>query len=257
MKYIERRINKDKIEIVTISDWHLGDKLFDEKLAHKYIDYINNNKNVYVIGMGDLTNTALKNSKSDVYNSMSPKNEIALLTSDKFLGSIKKDKWLIYTSGNHGNRLEQETSISADSIIVDKLGIADKYAPSIGVINIQLNGNSYYIALHHGIGGGNTMGAKANRMEKFSNIIAGADIAILGHTHTPMCIPKLQYILDKKHSRIKKQITYMINSGSLLGYEEGYAERFIMHPSVVGNAIITIEKCGRRCPKRIFTRWQV
>jgi len=257
MKYIERKIDADNIEIVCLSDWHAGSKNFDIKAAKNFIEYINTHDNVYVISVGDLTNNALKNSKSDVYTSLSPSEEIDLVCSKELLGSIPIDKWLLLTSGNHGNRTTREVGISIDALIAERLGVKNKFNPYLTVLNIQLKTNSYFITIHHGAGGGGTIGGKANTLNKLSAIISGTDIVIMGHTHSPMMIPRLQYMVDKKHRTIVQQVTYMINAGTLHTFDESYAEEKMLQPSQLGQAVITIESDIHMRPKRIFTRWIV
>jgi len=258
MKYITKKIKMDKVEIVCLGDWHLGDSNFDERKAKQYIDYVNNNDNVFVICMGDLVNTALKGSVSDVYgNRMTPKEEIDKICSQEYLGSIDKRKFIAFTDGNHEGRLKKETSISSSDIIVDRLGIRDIYAPTIGVVNVQLNHNSYYISLSHGTGGGSTLGGKANRLDKLSSIIAGCDIIMMGHTHQGMHILKSQFVVDKKHEKVVEQKTHLINTGSLLKYEGGYAERMNLMPVTLGLAIIGLTAGGKRIPKKITARWHI
>lgn len=255
MKYISRKVDHCNIEVVCISDWHAGSRNFDIKSAKKLINYINSHDNVYVISVGDLTNNALKNSKSDVYTSLSPSEEIDMVCGDELLGSISKDKWLLMTSGNHGNRTTREVGLSVDEIIAERLGVKHLFCPYLTVLNLQLPDNSYYITVHHGAGGGGTIGGKANTLAKLSNIVIGTDIVIMGHTHSPMMIPRLQYLVDKKHNAVVQQVTYMINAGTLHNYDDSYAEEKMLQPSQLGQAIITIESASKRTPKRIFTRW--
>ena len=66
---ININLGKDlkKIRIIPISDIHIGDKLSDYKLLKEVLQTIKDEPDVYTILNGDLCNTALKNSKSDVY----------------------------------------------------------------------------------------------------------------------------------------------------------------------------------------------
>jgi predicted phosphodiesterase len=247
---------KEEIEIVCLSDWHLGSKNFEDKKAKQFIDYVCENDNVFVVGVGDLTNTALKNSKSDVYTSMNPKEEIELLCGEKFLGKIPKEKWLLFTSGNHGNRMTRETSISVDELIVNNLGIKDKYSQFLGVINVQLKNSSFYIGIHHGTGGGSTLGGKANRLQKFNDIICGCDVILMGHTHTPMHIPISNHIIDKKHNKVQEQKTHLVNVGSLHNFDDSYAEEKLLKPSLLGQAIITLSAIAKH-RKKLICRWEI
>ena len=79
MKIININLGKDlkELHIIPISDVHIGDKLTNYKLLKEVLEKIKNTPNVYTILNGDLCNTALKNSKSDVYSdNLSPMEQI-------------------------------------------------------------------------------------------------------------------------------------------------------------------------------------
>ena len=82
MKVINVNLGKElkELRIIPISDVHLGDKLTNYKLLKEVLQTIKDTPNVYTILNGDLCNTALKNSKSDVYvDEMSPMEQINYL----------------------------------------------------------------------------------------------------------------------------------------------------------------------------------
>jgi len=257
MRYLKKKIENNLIELICLSDWHAGSKNFDEKLAKEYIKYLNTTQNAYVILVGDLTNCALKNSKSDVYTSMSPAEEIDYVCSDKLLGSVDRRKFVLSVSGNHGNRALRETSIGIDRLIASRLGIEDTYTQFLGLVNIKLPQNSFFVTVHHGAGGGGTYGAKANNMDKLATLISGADIAVVGHSHSPLYFPRSQMSIDKKHEKIITTTTHVVNSGSLHTYDESYAEEKMMKPSMISQAIITITDCPHSVPKKIGVRYHI
>ena len=50
------------VEILTLADWHIGDKHSDGKKIQAYLEYVQSKPNVFVILNGDLMNTAVKSS---------------------------------------------------------------------------------------------------------------------------------------------------------------------------------------------------
>lgn len=126
-----------EIRIVPLADVHIGEKQFNQKLFKETIDYIKDNDNVFTILNGDLMNTAIKNSVSDVYDEeIKPMQQIERLV--ELLTPIK-DKILVATSGNHERRITRETTIDITYIAMCQLGIGDRYT----------NG-AYYLYLYFG-----------------------------------------------------------------------------------------------------------
>ena len=69
MKIIKVDLDKDikELTIIPLSDVHIGDKLSNLKLLKECLERIKKEPHTYTIINGDFCNTALKNSKSDVY----------------------------------------------------------------------------------------------------------------------------------------------------------------------------------------------
>ena len=128
MKYYKYKIDSkdiidNKIEIVCLGDIHLGDNNCDYALLDRQIDYINNNQNVFVIGIGDYMNNALKLSKTDVYSAIAPQKEFQMAV--EILGRIKKSKWIAMTTGNHEHRTYREAGVDLNRFLAYELGIED------------------------------------------------------------------------------------------------------------------------------------
>ena len=82
MKIININLGKDlkELRIIPISDVHIGDKLTNYKLLKEVLETIKDTPNVYTILNGDLCNTALKNSKFDVYiDELTPMEQVLRL----------------------------------------------------------------------------------------------------------------------------------------------------------------------------------
>lgn len=96
-------IINNNLKIYVISDTHLGDENSDIELLRQIINFIKDTPECYCILLGDILNTATKNSKSDIYSetlniSQAQKLAIELLTPIK-------DKILAMVPGNHENRV--------------------------------------------------------------------------------------------------------------------------------------------------------
>lgn len=130
MKVININLGKDlkELRIIPISDVHIGDKLTNYKLLKEVLETIKNTPNVYTIINGDFCNTALKNSKSDIYSEeLTPMEEINRML--ELLTPIK-EKILVIGTGNHESRITKETGIDVVKLVAKQLGIEDRYADS-------------------------------------------------------------------------------------------------------------------------------
>lgn len=260
MKYIKYQIDKNdiinnEIEIICLGDLHIGDHNCDYQLLNKQIDYINSKPNIFVIGMGDYINNALKLSKTDVYSAVAPHKEFQLAI--EIFKKIPKNKWIAMTTGNHEHRTYKEAGIDLNRFLAFELGIEDIYHPTISVIHLKLGLTTYWLHIHHGFGGGNTKGGVANKLQKLGNIISNTDIVLMGHTHQQIHMTEARYLVDKRHNKITKHIQHIINTGNCLGYNNGYAEAMALVPSAKGNAIITIHDVSHNKNKKIECRWVI
>lgn len=240
-----------------LGDLHIGDHACDYNLLQKHIDYIKANENVFVVGMGDYLNNALKLSKTDVYSAVSPQKELEMAVN--ILGQIPTSRWLAMVSGNHENRTSREAGIDINLWLAEKLDIADIYHPTMSVIQVRLTYISYYLMAHHGTGGSGTQGNALNRGVKMNNeIIPNADIVLYGHTHKQTMAYNSHYFIDKKHHSIEKHSTMIVNCGSMLSYRNGYAEAMALAPVRKGNAILTLQDCNSmRKAIGAAVRWQL
>lgn len=97
------------IKIFPLSDLHIGSAECDIKLIKETIEFIKNTKDCYVILLGDILDTALKNSKTDIYS-----ETLSLADSQKLAVELLtpiKDKIIAMTPGNHENRVWKEVGI--------------------------------------------------------------------------------------------------------------------------------------------------
>lgn len=71
----ELNVSEDCIYLLPISDLHLGDPQCNIDKLYKYRDWIERTPNAYVLLNGDICNTAIKSSVSDVYSETASPNE--------------------------------------------------------------------------------------------------------------------------------------------------------------------------------------
>ncbi len=223
------------VRIVNIGDLHRGNKQCNAKFFQELVIKIAADKNTYWLSTGDLLEVGLSNSASGSYNCLTVDEELDLLTQE--LEPIK-DKCLGIVSSNHHNRLKKTTGMSLDTRLCKEIGIP--YLGHTGVIGVRCDKAKYFLVLHHGTGGGRTMGAKLNSAERLQRIMASGDVYLTGHTHSFACIPFHQSIIDKKRDRAITYTSYHVVTGHFMEYEDSYAEGMLLNPAPVGSSVIKL-----------------
>ena len=233
----------EQIEIHMLSDWHRGDPLSDTKLIRDRVEYIENTPNAYAVCMGDLADCAISGSKGDTYGAArNPGEQIRELVS--LLEPIK-DKVLLFVEGNHERRIYNTAGIWINEQVAAQLGKLEVYDPEAVILDLrfgqltrrQSEGRkaSYTGYITHGSGGGGTIGAKLNRLQKLAEIIP-CDFYMQGHTHQPAVFS--QCYLSPSRKGMETQL--FLNAGASLQYggygaAGGYKPASTMNPVLILN----------------------
>ena len=236
MKFITVK-EQDSIELIPLSDLHLGSETCNLRKIHSALNYITSNPNVRVVLLGDLLESAIIGSKGNPYKAKSIDEEIRLAVS--VLKPIR-DRIIGVVSGNHENRISKSVGLDILSLLMRKLTLERFYSPDFLVLKVSLPKTAWYLVLHHGIGGGRLKGGKINNLHRFGNIFPNADIILTGHTHDFIVTADQKYIIDRKHSRIRFHKTYYINVPSFSMEYGGYGSAQAYPPSVNGTVKIEL-----------------
>lgn len=258
MKIIKVNLDENikELTIIPLSDVHIGDKLSNLKLLKECLDRIKNEPYTYTIINGDFCNTALKNSKSDVYSdTMTPMEQLTTMVS--LLEPIK-DKILVMAPGNHEQRILKETSIDVTKIVAKQLNIEDRYSDGWWYLYLRFGKKDqgrkapmcYQITGYHGSGGGRKIGGKANRLVDMSQVVI-ADLYIQGHQHQQIATRSAIYIPDYANNSLTKKELYYLMSNSFLDYG-GYGETLGFNPTSNHPTEATLD--GKRRRIKILVR---
>lgn len=246
---VERPRDWKDARVYVIADEHIGDAHHDPQWLKEKMDQIQADDRAMVIVNGDMLNTALRHSVSDVYSEqMSLGEQIEYAT--KLLEPIK-DKIIAGTIGNHEYRAYKEAGIDVMKVIFANLGISDRYLCEGGLIFIRMGQNGtdrhgrqhppklwYSVYVTHGSGGGRKEGGKANRLAELAST-ADADIYIHGHVHTPMIFRKCYYRADPYNCSGVMVDRLFVNTAASLNYG-GYGQMYGYSPSSKKSPVITL-----------------
>lgn len=246
-KYVEgiRIINKvlphtlEQIEIVPIGDVHIGDSHSDIKLLENVIKYVLEKEHRYVILNGDLMNTAIKTSVSDVYGELLSPSQQVQFVAEKLLPI--KDRILAIGSGNHEDRIYLQTGLDMTYMLALELGVKELYSNNSYVLFLKVGCSHtsrpskikqqvYSIFVQHGRGGGRKMGSKVNRLIDMDDIVANADLYIMGHVHTPVNLPNSTFVSDEQNMTISRHTAYYMIHNAFLDFG-GYGLTYGFRPT--------------------------
>lgn len=245
------------LEIVPLSDIHLGDKNCAIDEIRKEIKYIRDNPNVYCVLNGDIIDNAIKNSVSDIYSQdMNPMEQIQFVLREF---EPIKGKILAITLGNHEARTWKWDGIDITRLFCIGLGIEDRYAGESALLFIRFGGQAknlghkgklwYSVYLAHGSGGGRKEGAKAIRLADMGTIV-DADVYIHSHTHLPM-VMKQDYFRPSASCNTVCQITRLfVNTASYIRFG-GYGEALEMKPNTIQTPHIYLYERVKRAEAKL------
>lgn len=245
----------ERMNVYTLADLHIGDQMaLDAEIKRRFDEIANDPCGVCVLN-GDLMNTALKNSVSDVYaEKLTPMQQIARLV--EMLRPIQ-GKIVAATTGNHEQRAYRDDGIDIMRLVCRELGIENRYDPCGVLVFVRFgekNGHErhkgkhtkrlYTIYATHGSGGGRKEGAKAIRLADMASIV-DADCYIHSHTHMPMVMKQDYYRTSASNSSVDKVERTFVNTASAMDYG-GYGQAAEFKPSSISNPVIHLYARDRR-----------
>ena len=228
------------VTIYDIADVHRGNEAFDASLLEKVVDRVASDKDAFWVSTGDLMECALKDSKSDVYTAMSAEQEYdAIIKELRPIGN----KCLGLVESNHHGRFKRATGMSLDKRIMEGLEVGERFLGAMGIIKVTCGRTSYFIAMHHGTGGGHFRGGKVTSLNRFQSIMGGADIYLEGHTHSyDHHIDLCQYI-DKKRGLWGAYEAHFVCTGHFIKWDQSYALNLKLKSMPMGVAAIRLKAC--------------
>lgn len=234
--------------IYILSDLHIGDVNADMAEIQARVQRIADDPRGLCVLNGDLLNTAVRNSVSDIYAELVPPMEqISMVVS--LLKPIRH-RVIAADTGNHENRVYRTDGLDMMRLICRELGIEQRYAPE-GVLcflrfgdkpaNERSNGRRkqpyiYSIYATHGTGGGRKEGAKAIRLADMASIV-DADCYIHSHSHMPMIMKQSFFRVDIQNRKAVMVDKLFVNDAAAVGYG-GYGQAGEFKPASKQSPVI-------------------
>lgn len=244
----------ESMEILPIGDVHIGDPKTDESAFKRFLSYVLEKENRYVLLIGDLMNNALKTSVSNVYNeTMNPHEQKKWLIHE--LRYIQ-DRILCIVPGNHEYRSVKDDDVHLMEDIAMALNKEDCYREEGAFLKICLGRNkasttkriAYTLCAIHGTGGGKKSGSAVNNIEDFAVSIDNLDIITMGHVHKQLTSKPSKIVIDVYNNKVTQREYHCVIAGAWQDYG-GYGFRKMYRPTSKNGAIIKLN--GREKSVRV------
>ena len=235
--------------VYPLADWHIGDIHCSQAEIDAQIEMVKSDPYGLVVLNGDLMNTAVRSSVSDIYGEqMKPMEQILHL-----VGLLKPiaDRIICATTGNHEERIYRDDGVDIMRLVCRELGIEDRYHPDGVLVFLRFGsmrshkGKGYKDGVQrrlftlyatHGAGAGRKEGAKAIRMADMAATV-DADVYIHSHSHLPMVFTESYFRVNTWNSSAQEVEKLFVNTGASLAFG-GYGQRKEFKPNSRRNPII-------------------
>lgn len=237
---IDKRLELDSKRRARICPWgdiHYGAKtcLIDKAEAMLSLCL---EKHIYVVGMGDLLECAVKDSPGNgIWEQVVPPEEqiekmITLLTPVRDAGLL-----LGLHRGNHEQRIAKHTSIDVIKLMCKILGVP--YLDHTAFSLFYVGDESYTVHSTHGSAGARLPWSKIRSVIDVFRFTE-AECILYGHTHGLDHATTLYNQVDKRRKVVNEITRHAILTGSYLGYKGSYAEEKNLPPVQVGSPIVSL-----------------
>jgi hypothetical protein len=215
----------DTVVAVFVGDWHIGSVDFDLEGAMDVLNYVLKTPNARLFVLGDIMNTAILNSVSNMFEDIAYPQDQWKLFVDLFKQVASQDKIEVIHTGNHERRIAKQTGIDPVSQAATALNEEDRYAPYFGETHLKIKCPNtpsgcfdIPIVTHHGDGG---------NPEVFTGVNKDTLINAMGHTHNFQTWVKTILNYDEKtgcyYKKDELELVIPANGGGMYGNEKGYS----------------------------------
>ncbi len=211
---------KDYAELLFWGDVHLGHPQTNIKKAISYLEYAKQ-RGAYVLLMGDLLESGLRLSVGDsVYRQkLNPQEQMERMVE---ILTPYTDLIIGLHSGNHEDRITQQTGIDVSKIMARFLGV--KYLKYSCWHLLKVGKQKYSMYSTHGSGNSKYKHTKMKKAMDLAHWI-DADIIAYGHQHSIGVEPIIKQSVDFRNRQVKETECWVILTGSYIRWEDSYAQK--------------------------------
>lgn len=238
-------VEGDAFDLIALGDLHYGASGQTRPLIRKSLKEAEKSTiPCKVISIGDNLENTIKHSEGGETTPQDAVEELA----DDFRAYIEKGLVEGFIIGNHDRNVTKAARAKADLLQSKVVEWNEAYKTNVFYATAHLlvikfkNGGknpSVSILLHHGFGGGRTIGTIFNNLEKMLGVVCNPDIIICGHRHVEGHAVIGRYFFNHQHNSLVKKEVHLVATGANLE-DADYALRFGLPPSIPSNSRIKI-----------------
>lgn len=259
LRYFARKLSPEfsELEIVPTGDVHYGNPMSSQKHFERHVKSISERPNRYTVLMGDLCESALKDTKGDIYHQTYTPQE----QRDYFIRMLTpiKDKILGMVTGNHEARIADRCGVDISRDIGMSLGVP--YRAEGIILKVSFGSQTgegkdrpytYFLYATHGYGGARTAAAKSVKVERTSTYVSGCSVYMMGHDHVVNVAARVELEPDNRSfvdssgfetGKVRSRKMHLVKTNSFLKWA-GYAEMGGFAPSDLDAPIIKLAGTG-------------
>lgn len=248
MDLVQVRVPQDELDVMILSDCHIGSKWFNT-LAWQYAIDLAKREHMHVLFNGDLLDCSTINSKTPPWD-----QAVGLTDAMKISrGTVEPIATQVdaATGGNHGRRLYNSAGLDPEREVWERLQVP--YLDRSGVIQYHLGKDAnpsrgqratFTIYMHHTAMSGRLAGAGFTAAEKLTSVYEGADVYLAGHSHKlgAMTVDRNNMAGGVKGSHVVQRHVWLVCCGSFLDWNHSYGEAGQYAPSPVGYCIVHLSR---------------
>lgn len=176
---VKKRLEPNKADRAQLMPWgdvHFGAETCQTEFACERLEYALKTK-MYVLAMGDITETALVGGKSDVYGQkMTPEEQMEFAV-EKLKPLADAGLLLGMLAGNHEARIQKATSVSITKLMAKELGVP--FLDHSAFLLLYVGKESYTVYATHGSSGARLAASKLRiALDMFKSV--SSEILLMG-----------------------------------------------------------------------------
>lgn len=222
----------DKVKVVPLADVHWGSSSALEEKFREYVNWVEENDNIFVIINGDLFENSLGDSnrgQSFLEQSVRPRTQLEQMR-DLLAPIAHKILWM--HPGNHEDRSRTRDYDPLERLC-EQLDVPYSYEPVYA--DILWRGNVFSVHAKHGNTNSQTKGGKMNAAMRPQSFQDFTMFTIMSHVHDGDVSRNTRICRDRVNFRLDFRKQYTVITPSFYGYFGSYASKAGYNPGSYGS----------------------
>lgn len=219
-----------------LGDTHVGHPNYREYIVDDVLEEISNRQNGRIFLQGDLTEIALTTTYGSTYEqTLTPEEQM-----DYWVDKLEPYKDMIVgaVAGNHNQRIVRAVGMNPLRMIFKMLQIPNKFLGYSAIVKWAFNKGCFHSRHWHGTTSSKRSGYILKKIKEMRQN-AEVQVACMGHTHRLLTDDtEIRRIPDARNMKLQSRRYYDINTGSALGWPNGYAEMKDLDEVILGFPIM-------------------